>query len=276
MPKRPCAIALTPDESTILCGDKFGDVYALPIWGKPFHLEDSAAKTENESMGDISMKHSTQFVPSASVKTVHTRKNQRALKHQQNAKNKRSSPKALHFDHQLLLGHVSLLTDLVCVPVETGIRGPNNKQPYYIITADRDEHIRVSRGQPQAHVIEGFCLGHTEFLSRLCIPKWDRRLLMSGGGNNYLLIWEWQSGRKVQQIDLCSAVDDLREEMKLKNLQNPVIDAGAEHQLGNKNEHDKIAVSGIWTLETTWASGQLQRKALVTCEGYVNTVQLAE
>ena len=30
MPKRPCAIQISPDNTTIICGDKFGDVYSLP------------------------------------------------------------------------------------------------------------------------------------------------------------------------------------------------------------------------------------------------------
>ena len=34
MPKRPCAVALTPDESTLLCADKFGDIYSLPLMGQ--------------------------------------------------------------------------------------------------------------------------------------------------------------------------------------------------------------------------------------------------
>ncbi|KAG9924666.1 hypothetical protein KCU98_g21591, partial [Aureobasidium melanogenum] len=32
MPKRPCAVLVTPDNKTILCGDKFGDVYSLPLF----------------------------------------------------------------------------------------------------------------------------------------------------------------------------------------------------------------------------------------------------
>jgi tRNA (guanine-N(7)-)-methyltransferase subunit TRM82 len=48
----------------------------------------------------------------------------------------------------LILGHASLLTSFVLTEDER-----------YIISADRDEHIRVS-WYPQGYVIEMFCLGH--------------------------------------------------------------------------------------------------------------------
>lgn len=56
-------------------------------------------------------------------------------------------------DESLLLGHVSLLTTFLLSPDEK-----------YIITADRDEHIRVS-WYPQAYTIEQFCLGHEKCVS---------------------------------------------------------------------------------------------------------------
>ncbi|KAF9203817.1 tRNA (guanine-N(7)-)-methyltransferase non-catalytic subunit trm82, partial [Haplosporangium sp. Z 27] len=50
---------------------------------------------------------------------------------------------------QPILGHVSMATDLALT-----------KDNKYIITSDRDEHIRVSQ-YPKGHNIETYCLGHT-------------------------------------------------------------------------------------------------------------------
>lgn len=52
-----------------------------------------------------------------------------------------------------LLGHVSMLLDF-CLSL-------NGKR---ILTADRDEKLRISR-YPQSFVIDNFCLGHTSFIS---------------------------------------------------------------------------------------------------------------
>ena len=64
----------------------------------------------------------------------------------------------------------------------------------YILSADRDEHIRISRGPPQTHVIETFCLGHTAFVSCLAIPESRRELLVSGGGDHEIFLWDWLGG----------------------------------------------------------------------------------
>lgn len=50
----------------------------------------------------------------------------------------------------LKMGHISTLMDMVITPDEK-----------FIITADRDEKIRVSHF-PRVYEIENFCLGHTE------------------------------------------------------------------------------------------------------------------
>jgi tRNA (guanine-N(7)-)-methyltransferase subunit TRM82 len=77
----------------------------------------------------------------------------------------------------------------------------------YILTADRDEHIRVSRGLPaQAHVIEAYCLGHAHFISRLCVPPRRPDVLVSGGGDNELFVWRWRTGMLLSRVDLLARV----------------------------------------------------------------------
>lgn len=250
MPKRPCAIALTSDESTILCGDKFGDVYSLPLLGKPYEDIANTPKPDSEDINGQLKEEHIAFVPAASSRTVHTKKNQEALRNQQKQTNPRKEKKLLNFEHQLLLGHVSLLTDLACVSLD-GHGSLCDKRREYIITSDRDEHIRISRGTPQAHIIEGYCQGHTEFISKICVPQNNRRLLISGGGNDHLLVWDWLRGTIRQRIDLRGPINKLRESYEQDAYT-------AEHEApGDKQQN--IAVSGIWSV----SGGHI----VVTCEG---------
>jgi tRNA (guanine-N(7)-)-methyltransferase subunit TRM82 len=173
-----------------LCGDKFGDVYSLPLI--------PSENLEDPRRSSIQPKP---FQPAASTLTVHTKRNLQSLKQQLEQSAKPTEEKlAPAFEHKLLLGHVSILTDLAFVSLASD-SSPNSVKGY-ILSADRDEHIRVSRGPPQAHIIETYCLGHTSFISRICVPSLQPRLLISGGGDNYLLVWDWREGRVLQTVSL--------------------------------------------------------------------------
>lgn len=218
MPKRPCAIQVLPDNATILCGDKFGDVYSLPLIPQDAEPSPHRANRPQESK-----QQSSAFKPSASSLTVHTKRNLKSLEAQ--LKQKNLTPKTrepLKFKHKLLLGHVSMLTDL-CYAVQE----VDGKQRGHIITADRDEHIRVSRGPPQTHIIEGYCLGHTEFVSKILVIP-GTNLMISGGGDDWLGVWEWPS------LKLRRKIHDFRERVREAEV------------LPDKLSSDPIAVSGMW------------------------------
>ena len=241
MPKRPCAIDLTPDERTILCGDKFGDVYALPLLGKPIPGDPSDAAGSPEGNPPTPKP----FTPSANSKTVHTKGNREALRNQQRMASMKREKEVPNFDHQLLLGHVSLLTDLVSAQVDD-ISTPLGRTRSYILTADRDEHIRVSRGLPQAHIIEGYCLGHKSFIGKLHIPEGHKHLLLSGGGDDDLYLWNWTSQVLLQRMNLKGKLSSLR---------------GSATTDGSFDELSSIAISGIWSFQ-----GSQGTHIFVSCE----------
>ncbi|KAK2733963.1 tRNA (guanine-N(7)-)-methyltransferase non-catalytic subunit trm82 [Myotisia sp. PD_48] len=201
MPKRPWSITFDQEYSTIICGDKFGDVYSLPL----LPSDDVKPPTKKNPPA------AKPYKPSASKLTVHTKKNLISLEQQLRSTSMKPEKTGPLFEYSLLLGHVSMLTDIAHVVL------PNSRS--YILTADRDEHIRVSRGPPQAHIIHGYCLGHTSFVSKLCVPRWAPELLISGGGDDHVIIWDWIEGQIIHRLPL---------------------------QLNSRKSD--IAVSGIWAL----------------------------
>ncbi|KAF2468149.1 tRNA methyltransferas-like protein [Lindgomyces ingoldianus] len=244
MARRLCAITLTPDDSIILCADKFGDVYAIPLLPSP---DDEGSGTSARRHGETAPK---QFVPSASLLTVHSGRNRKVLEEQikQSGKGQKKTKETMKFKHELLLGHVSMLTDIVYATIDPGTK---NERPHgYIITADRDEHIRISRGPPQAHIIEGFCQGHEEFVSRLCLTT--SGLLVSGGGDTCLLVWDWLHSRLVDRLCIRDTV---------------LFFLKADSELASRLSEEsglKIAVCGIWSVPRC----QPEREViLVACEG---------
>lgn len=235
MSKRPCSITLTADDSTILCADKFGDVYALPLIPPPNDGQEATPAPEEQ-------KEET-YVPAASVLTVHSGRNRKVLEEQmkQKAKGVKKVKETPSFKHELLLGHVSMLTSIAYTTME-------GRQ--YIITGDRDEHIRISRGPPQAHIIEGFCHGHEAFVNSLCLTKSGQ--LVSGGGDPYLFVWDWLQGQLKQQLNIREAVYQfLKSQPDLAST------------LPEDENNFRIAVTGIWSVP---ASQSNTDEILVTCE----------
>lgn len=264
MPKKPCAVRLTPDDSAILCADKFGDVFSLPLLGQPRETKTAKRSLDDKSGKDSTKTKAQKFIPSATSLTVHTKRNLNALKQQQNLDRKILEKRTLSFDHELILGHVSLLTDVVCASVSAN---PLCRREY-ILTSDRDEHIRVSRGIPQAHVIEGYCLGHTQFVSKLCLIPSEPTLLISGGGDGFLLLWNWLAGTIKQRIALWEALESF---MKLyiseKGLESPNQERTNATTPGSANE-SSLAVSNIQILEMNGnITREKQTEVIITCEG---------
>lgn len=126
LPKRPTKLVFTKDTRTILVSDKFGDVFRYAYSSKAFFFSEK----KNSYPFD--------FVP-PETKTVRD----------DFASHENPS------DGQLILGHASPLTSFVLSHDEK-----------YIITADRDEHIRVS-WYPEGYNIEMYCLGHRKCV--LCL-----------------------------------------------------------------------------------------------------------
>ena len=267
MPKRPCAIALTSDQSTILCADKFGDVYAVPLFQSKENEKDSKDAMDSVSNDLTAEEGMTSVVPSANALTVHTKRNQRALQDQQKSVKAVSEKKLPGFDHQLILGHVSLLTDLVHVTLHPGQSGARASRSY-ILTSDRDEHIRVSRGLPQAHIIQGYCLEHTEFVSKLCIPCFNPRMLISGGGNDYLLVWDWLDGRVVQHLDIAHLIDTYGLDAAGTSSDNGFPGTWSGSTLSKTRAIGHVAISGIWAMKTVLGHpDDVEGEVIVTCEG---------
>ncbi|KAI9020213.1 WD40-repeat-containing domain protein [Phycomyces nitens] len=112
-----------------------------------------------------------------------------------------------------ILGHVSMLTDMILTPDEK-----------YVITADRDEHIRVSRF-PNGYNIESFCLGHTDVVTLVRILPWNSDILVSAGGDSTLRTWDFVKGAQIQCLDIKSYIASFTPEAADENSKDPMISA---------------------------------------------------
>ncbi|KAG0683404.1 tRNA (guanine-N(7)-)-methyltransferase non-catalytic subunit trm82 [Pichia californica] len=100
-----------------------------------------------------------------------------------------------------ILGHVSMLT---CV--QNSIDENGNE---VIMTADRDEHIRISYF-PKSYIIKKILFGHKEFISCFSLPEWcDGKVLISAGGDSFICSWLWQNKDEFSELKSKISIDSL-------------------------------------------------------------------
>ncbi|KAG6902580.1 hypothetical protein C0995_014587 [Termitomyces sp. Mi166 len=185
LPKRPTSILFTADAKTILVSDKFGDVFRSLLL---LSVRVPLLNTRYHS-------YTLEFTPLTE-------------KQKKDALSSHENPSG----GSLILGHTSFLNAFIL-----------NQDEKYIITADRDEHIRVS-WYPQGYNIEMFCLGHTKsvakdhhgdffidtrhrFVSTIHNPAFAPAELVSGGGDPTLKIWDWMAGTIKHEIPVWVTVE---------------------------------------------------------------------
>ncbi|XP_067154470.1 tRNA (guanine-N(7)-)-methyltransferase non-catalytic subunit WDR4 isoform X3 [Apteryx mantelli] len=125
---------------------------------------------------------------------------------------------------KLELGHLSLLLDVALSPDDR-----------YILTADRDEKIRVSLAKAP-HNIVSYCLGHKEFVSKIFVIPDYPDLLLSASGDCTVRLWEYRSGKEVY----CCHLSSVSEPEATKTDQPVTDDKGLQKM--SKYLHDNWTV----------------------------------
>ncbi|KAJ3008349.1 hypothetical protein NUW54_g3188 [Trametes sanguinea] len=136
----------------------------------------------------------------------------------------------------LILGHASMLTTYLLTEDEQ-----------YIITADRDEHIRVS-WFPKGYVVERYCLGHEKFVSALHTPSFKSSVLVSGGGDPMLKVWDWMSGKLLSEVAVFDAVEPYIK-VKAPKWRKPwhVGDGDEDDNATEGNPKVRASVAPLWS-----------------------------
>jgi tRNA (guanine-N(7)-)-methyltransferase subunit TRM82 len=156
-----------------------------------------------------------------------------------------------------LLGHVSVLTSHILT---------EDKEGKWLITADRDEHIRVTR-YPNTYVIDKYLFGSDGFVSSIHIPVGSPELLLSAGGEGVMRIWNWKTGKQVGSVDIAESVLPCRrarsslrkDKRKLKGKKAPIP---SESEGENSGEKDFYHVPEGWMLPS--GQGILIRRITTT------------
>ena len=135
---------------------------------------------------------------------------------------------------RLLLGHTASML--------TGLRVVHNSadDTARILTSDRDEKVRVS-SFPNTFVVEGYLLGHTEYVSSLDVSKdEDCPYCVTCGGDGTVRLWDYTTCEELDVVKADQSPSESGEEEK----------ESAEVPLGVAMNSDGSAVAVIWNDNT--------------------------
>ena len=121
-----------------------------------------------------------------------------------------TSPAAEGATAKFLLGHMSLVTSMVLVEGDQ-----------YVVTADRDEHVRVSHF-PDAYDIHTVLLGHKVFVTAVAASTGRKGLVVSGDGKGEIRVWRYTDSVEVACTQV-TAVDGVSEAV--------ILSMGLSHNL---------------------------------------------
>jgi len=138
---------------------------------------------------------------------------------------------------QLLLGHLSMLLDLRI-----------SLDSKFVITADRDEKIRVS-SFPNSYNIHNYCLGHGDFVTSLGVLSDD--LILSGSGDGTVRVWRFLEGAEVARREVCNDIDQEVIGSAKERLEVPATAADQEKNVRRVAAPSQAAVVGVLCLRSS-------------------------
>ena len=117
----------------------------------------------------------------------------------------------------------------------------------FVITADRDEKIRVSKF-PNSYNIVSYCLGHKKFVNNVAEVPHDQEILISCGGDGSFIFWDYKIGKEIHNFRFKETlqendVETLQKLLKDCNVDESVIDLPVKQmQISKLNNETSIIV----------------------------------
>lgn len=140
----------------------------------------------------------------------------------------------------LLMGHFCSI--ITCLKV--------SRNNMWLASCDREGKVRVtvipSDPMQGAHEIVSFCLGHEKFVSACAfvVPESGKELILSGGGDGLIKLWNPVDGHEMDSVDLGKPVLTLTSSVT-QDLVFAVLDGSNEVSVLSVDDKNKIVRDSV-------------------------------